>query len=98
MSAVRTSTAIAADPTATVFPGDGPRTIRLELAAGQVIRAYSHPDREIVFLCHRASLRPHNRRRIYAIEVGEIARFSDEREVSPEAREDATALLVLAPA
>ncbi len=96
MPTIQTFTALEADPTATVFPGEEPRTIRLDLPAGEAIPAHSHPDREIVFYVLAGAFDHTIDDESYAVEAGEIVRFSGEREVSPEAREDATALLVLA--
>ncbi|NUB92040.1 cupin domain-containing protein [Haloterrigena sp. SYSU A558-1] len=83
-------------PHANVFDGE-PRTVRLELAAGEGVPAHRHPERTIV--CHvlEGTLEMRLGDEKYALEAGEVLRFDGRQEIAPEARTDATALLVLAP-
>ncbi|WP_126664714.1 cupin domain-containing protein [Haloterrigena salifodinae] len=82
-------------PHAHVF--DEPRTVRLELAAGEGVPSHRHPERTIV--CHvlEGTLEMRLGDEEYVLEAGEVLRFDGRQEIAPEARTDATALLVLAP-
>ncbi|ADB60646.1 Cupin 2 conserved barrel domain protein [Haloterrigena turkmenica DSM 5511] len=83
-------------PHAHVFDGE-PRTVRLELAAGEGVPAHRHPERTIV--CHvlKGTLEIRLGDEEYVLEAGELLKFDGRQEIAPEARTDATALLVLAP-
>ena len=85
------------EPHASVFPGAEPKTVRLSLAAGEGVAEHDHPDRTVLFHALEGafdvSLDGETRR----VEAGELLRFDGERTVKPTAREDATALIVLAP-
>ncbi|WP_339103722.1 cupin domain-containing protein [Haloterrigena salinisoli] len=85
-----------ATPHARVFDGE-PRTVRLELAAGEGVPEHRHPDRTIV--CHvlEGTLEMRLGDDEYALEAGDVLRFDGRQDIAPEARTDATALLVLAP-
>ncbi|ELZ16435.1 cupin [Haloterrigena salina JCM 13891] len=87
---------LVATPHAHVFDGE-PRTVRLELAAGESVPAHRHSERTIV--CHvlEGTLEMGLGDEEYVLEAGEILRFDGRQEIAPEARTDATALLVLAP-
>ena len=83
-------------PHAQVFDGE-PRTVRLELSAGEGVPEHRHPEREIV--CHvlEGELEMKLGDEEYVLEAGEVLRFDGRQDIAPEARTDATALLVLAP-
>ena len=83
-------------PHAEVFDGE-PRTVRLELAAGEGVPEHRHPDRQVV--CHvlEGELEMRFGDEEYALEAGEVLRFDGRQDIAPAARTDATALLVLAP-
>lgn len=85
-------------PHAEVFEERRPRTVRLELGAGDGVPAHTHPGQTIVLhlLSGRLELSLDDEQ--YELTPGEIARFSGEREISPQAVEHSTALLVFAPA
>lgn len=85
-------------PHAEVFEERRPRTVRLELAAGDGVPAHTHPGTNIVLhlLAGRLELSLDDEE--YELTPGEIARFSGEREISPHAVEDSTAIIVFAPA
>ncbi|AGN00051.1 cupin domain-containing protein [Salinarchaeum sp. Harcht-Bsk1] len=84
-----------AEPHAVLFD-DEPKTIRLRLESGEEIAAHSHPDRQIVFHLLSGSIVVTLDGEEHTLEPGDVARFDGERAVSPRAREDSTALIVLA--
>jgi quercetin dioxygenase-like cupin family protein len=83
-------------PHAHVFPDGEPQTVRLELDAGQRVPTHKHPDRQVV--CHvlDGELDVTLGDSEVTVSAGEIARFDGAQDISPEAREPSTALLVLA--
>jgi quercetin dioxygenase-like cupin family protein len=83
-------------PRAVAFPGFEPKTVRLSLDAGEVVPAHRHPEREIVvsLVSGRLDVRIDGESNV--LEPGDLLRFDGQREVSPRAEEDSTALLVLA--
>jgi quercetin dioxygenase-like cupin family protein len=85
-----------AEPHAVLFEGE-PKTIRLSLGAGDEIAAHSHPDRQIVFHLLSGSVVVALDDEEHELAPGDVARFDGDRDISPHAREDSTALLVLAP-
>ena len=85
-----------AEPHAVLFD-DEPKTIRLALSAGDEIATHSHPDRQIVFHVLSGDLVVSLDDETHELGPGDVARFDGDREISPRAREDSIALLVLAP-
>lgn len=84
-------------PHEVVFPGSEPRTVRLSLAEGEAIPAHDHPDRQVVLYLVSGALDVTVDGDVYALEPGDVFRFDGRNSVSPEARADSIALLVLAP-
>ena len=84
-------------PHENVFPGSEPKTARLSLAAGEAVPAHDHPDRQIVLYLVSGALDVTLDGETFALESGDVLRFDGRKTVSPEARADSTALLVLAP-
>jgi len=84
------------EPHAVLFE-DEPKTIRLALEAGDEIAAHSHPDRQIVFHLLSGSIAVVLDDEEHELSPGDVARFDGDRDISPHALEDSTALLVLAP-
>lgn len=85
-------------PHAEVFEQREPRTVRLELDAGESVPPHTHPGTNVVLhlLDGRLDLALDGEGR--ELSTGDVARFSGEREVSPHAVEPSTALIVFAPA
>ena len=83
---------LTATPHATAFDGR-PRTIRLSLDACEGVAAHSHPGEWVLLHVLEGRLDDGTR----ALAAGDMVRFSGDREVQPEAVEDATALVVFAP-
>lgn len=83
-------------PHGELFEGE-PTTIRLSLSAGQEIAPHQHPDRQLVFHLLSGAVTVTLGEDEYDLEPGDVARFDGDQYVSPRAREDSTALLVLAP-
>lgn len=78
-------------PHAVAFPGAEPRTIGLELLAGERIDPHEHPDRHVVLFVLEGRLDlsvGEGRRELVA---GDLARFDGDHAISPEALEDSTA-------
>ncbi|WP_276299133.1 cupin domain-containing protein [Halorussus lipolyticus] len=84
-------------PREVAFPGSEPKTVRLELDAGDEVPAHRHPERQIVvhLVSGRLDVRVEDESNV--LEPGDLLRFDGRKEVAPKAEEDTTALLVLAP-
>nr|WP_156708395.1 cupin domain-containing protein [Natronomonas sp. CBA1123] len=83
-------------PQANVFPGTEPKTVRLSLSAGEEIPPHRHPDRHIVLYLLEGRLDLVLDDSTHELDAGDIVRFDGDRQISPKAVTDATALLVLA--
>jgi quercetin dioxygenase-like cupin family protein len=81
-------------PHAEVFEERSPRTVRLELDAGDRIPEHQHPDTTIVLHLFRGSLELTLGAETHALESNDVVRFSGDQDVSPHATEDSEALLV----
>lgn len=96
MPAIRTLSDLEGTPHANVFPGSEPKTIRLHLPGDEAVAAHSHPGRDIVFHVIEGRLELELDGEEYELTAGDIARFEGERDISPRAIEETTALVVLA--
>lgn len=83
-------------PHATVFPGESPKTIRLTLPAGESVPPHDHPGHDVVFHLLEGEIDLRLDETTVAVEAGELVRFDGKREIEPTAREDSTAVIVLA--
>jgi len=81
-------------PHAEVFE---PRTVRLQLAAGESVPPHTHPGTDVVLHLLSGRLELTLDDETYAVEAGELVQFSGDREVSPHALADSTAVIVFAP-
>lgn len=86
-----------AEPHATMFDGAEPRTIRLSLAAGEHVDEHIHPGRSIVIYVIDGAIDLSLDDEEFELEGGDAIQFDGDQQVGPEAREDSTALVVLAP-
>jgi len=84
-------------PHAEMFEAGRPRTVRLELDAEQRIPPHTHPGKDIVLHLLSGRLELSLNDETYDLHPNELIRFSGEREVSPDAVEESTALIVFAP-
>jgi mannose-6-phosphate isomerase-like protein (cupin superfamily) len=82
-----------ADPGAVAF--EAPRTVCLQLDAGEGVAPHSHPGHDVLMIALDGTLAVGLGEDSYALSAGEVLRFEGEREVAPEGRTDATALVVL---
>lgn len=82
---------------AALFEGE-PHTVRLALAADEGVPAHQHPEREIVFHQLSGELDLHLDDDVLELTPGDVVRFDGDQDISPQARTDSEALLVLAPA
>lgn len=98
MTTAESLSAVDGEPHATVFPDTEPKTVRLTLAAGESVPSHTHPGRQIVCYLRTGRLELTVGEETTTLIEGDVARFSDEKAVSPTAVEDSVALLVLAPA
>jgi quercetin dioxygenase-like cupin family protein len=96
MMPIRSLSELEGSPHANVFPAHEPKTVRLELEAGDEVPAHSHPDREIVLYVVAGRLELCLGDDNHELNVDEIVRFDGDQEISPRAIEDSTALIVLA--
>jgi len=84
-------------PHAEVFAA-APRTVRLRLEAGEAVPTHRHPGEAVLLYGIEGVLKLRLDEERYDLRAGDAIRFSGEREISPRAVEDATALVVFAPA
>ena len=85
-----------ATPHAEVF-ADSPRTVRLALEAGQSMAPHRHPGETVLFHVLDGELTLRLDGVDHELAAGGLLRFDGDREVSPRAETDATALVVFAP-
>lgn len=85
-------------PHAEVFAERSPRTVRLSLDAGESVPGHQHPGHDIVLYGIEGTIELRLDDETYEVTPGDAVQFSGEREISPEAVEDAVALVVFAPA
>ncbi|WP_436911605.1 cupin domain-containing protein [Halosimplex marinum] len=78
-----------------LFEG-APKTVRLALDAGDRVPPHQHPDREIVCYVVDGEIEMTLGDETVELAAGDAARFSGDQDISPRAREDSVALLVLA--
>jgi quercetin dioxygenase-like cupin family protein len=98
MTTIRSLTDLDGRPHANVFPDAEPKTIRLTLDAGERVDPHRHPERTIVFHVLEGAIDLQLGADTFELADGDIAHFDGDREISPVASEDSTALIVLAPA
>ncbi|QPV63362.1 cupin domain-containing protein [Halosimplex litoreum] len=79
-----------------VLFGGAPKTVRLSLDAGDRVPPHQHPGTEIVCYVVDGALDVTLGDETVDLVAGDAARFSGDRDISPRAREDSVALLVLA--
>jgi len=84
-------------PHAEVFDRREPRTVRLQLAAGESVPPHTHPGTDIVLHLLSGELEVTLDGETHHVEPGELVQFSGDREVSPHAVADSTAVIVFAP-
>lgn len=83
-------------PHANAFPNEEPKTIRLTLAEGEHVEPHSHPDRDIILYLIFGTLELRLDGESYQVEQGDVVHFAGSQSISPVAKEDSVALLVLA--
>lgn len=83
-------------PHARPFGAGEPMVIQLRLDAGERVDPHTHPERQIVLTLRSGALELDLDDETYDLSAGEVIRFDGQREVSPYAVEDSTALIVLA--
>ena len=96
MASIRSLSELETTPHADVFPGREPKTVRLELEAGEAIPGHTHPDREIVLYVVDGLLELRLGDDSHELTTEDIARFDGDQEISPQAIEDSIVLIVLA--
>jgi len=84
-------------PHAEVFEDHEPRTVRLELEAGERIPEHTHPGQDIVLHLLSGELELTLGEETHELQAGQLAQFSGDQEISPHAVEPSTAVLVFAP-
>lgn len=85
-------------PHAEVFDRQEPRTVRLQLDAGEQMPPHTHPGTDIVLYLVSGHLELWLDDDCHEMTPEQLARFSGEREISPHALEPSTAIVVFAPA
>ncbi|GAB6863322.1 cupin domain-containing protein [Haloplanus litoreus] len=84
-------------PHAEVFETRRPRTVRLELDAGETVPRHTHEGTDVVLHVVDGHLELALDDETYALRAGAVIRFDGDREISPTAVADTTALVVFAP-
>ncbi|WP_458208518.1 cupin domain-containing protein [Haladaptatus sp. NG-SE-30] len=84
-------------PHAEVFDQQAPRTVRLQLEAGQRIPPHQHPGEDIVLHLLSGHIGLELGDEQCDLHPGDIARFSGNQDISPAAVEESVAVLVFAP-
>jgi quercetin dioxygenase-like cupin family protein len=97
MPAITNLEALEATPHAEVFEERSPRTVRLQLDAGDRIPPHRHPESTIVLHLLRGELELSLGGEVYTIEPDDFVRFRGDQEISPSAVEDSEAVLVFVP-
>jgi len=97
MPAITNLEALEATPHADVFEERSPRTVRLELDAGERIPPHRHPESRIVMHLLRGELELSLGGKVHVIEPNDSVRFRGDQEISPSAVEYSEALLVFVP-
>jgi quercetin dioxygenase-like cupin family protein len=97
MTAIKTLDDLDGQPHANVFPDDEPKTIRLTLDAGESIPEHDHPEREIIFYVVEGTIELTLGEDTHELTTDDIARFDGDQDISPTAKTESTALIVLAP-
>lgn len=87
---------LTAHPHARPFDPGEPTVIRLALEAGERVDPHDHPDRQIVLFLRRGELDIDLADETYRVEAGDVVRFDGDQDISPYARENSEALIVLA--
>lgn len=87
---------LSGSPHAVPFPEAEPKTVRLQLEAGESVAPHDHPGRSIVFHLLEGSLSLDLDGETYELTAGDVARFDGDQQIAPTAEEDTTALIVLA--
>jgi len=72
-----------------------PKTVRLALEAGDRVPPHEHPGKAIVCYVVDGELELDLGDETHELVSGDVARFSGDQNVSPRARDDSVALLVL---
>lgn len=96
MTMIRTLDELDARPHANVFPEAEPKTIRLTLDEGEGVTAHSHPGRDIIFYLIDGKIKLQLGNTTHELAAGDIAHFDGDRQISPRAVKETTALIVLA--
>jgi len=88
--------ALTGSPHATAF-AEGPRTVRLTLDAGESVPEHRHPEATPLIHVVEGELDVAVDGESHVLEAGGLLRFDGRKPVSPTAREDSVAVVVLAP-
>jgi len=96
MPDVQTLADLSGEPHATVF-ADAPRTVRLSLAAGESLPEHDHPGVDVLLVGLEGHLTVEIDGEPYDVRENDVLRVAGERRIEPRAREDSTALVILAP-
>jgi quercetin dioxygenase-like cupin family protein len=86
-----------ASPLERVFDDVEPRTNLLRLAAGEHVPEHRHPDRRILFYLIEGEITLRVGEETALLRAGDLAQFDGGRDISPAARADSRALVVLVP-
>lgn len=84
-------------PHAEVFEERTPRTVRLQLDADERVPKHRHPESNVIIHVIDGAVDLTLGEEVYDLESGDVVRFDGDQDVSPDAVEDSTALVVFAP-
>ncbi|MFC4990476.1 cupin domain-containing protein [Saliphagus infecundisoli] len=95
MAHIKSLQELEGEPHSNAFPSEEPKTIRLTLSAGEHVKPHAHPDREIVLYLVTGSLELQLDEEAYHVNEGDVVHFDGAQDISPVAKADSIALLVL---
>lgn len=84
-------------PHTEVFEEHSPRTVRLQLAADECVPKHRHPESNVVLSVRSGAIELTLGDEVYDLESGDVVQFDGDQDVSPDAVDDSTALVVFAP-
>lgn len=97
MAEITTLDELTKTPHAEIFEDHRPRSVRLQLDAGEHVPEHTHPGTNIVLHLVSGHLELSLDDETYEVDPGQLVQFSGEREISPHATEPSTAVVVFAP-
>lgn len=97
MPTITTLDDLTTTPHAEVFGDQDPRTVRLRLDPDESVPPHRHPDTTVILHVVDGAIALTVGEATYDLTAGDVARIDGDRPISPRAKRESTALVVLAP-